>query len=402
MSRIRGLVSRLMWFVAMVLAWLEWRDRKSPAKSESERDSGGSSQYAASSRDQTAGATATSSSGESAAAEQKTSAAATSSRESSRDQASGTAGTGNEAVEHGSVRVEDETAGAADPGQSSRAETAAVSSGPAERAAQSESGAQSRDVTDPVSDDGSVSDAAEDLAPGGDDHWSTRSVEDAESAAAESDGSASGTTGADRAASSSDGGSASPSATERSGQNLAAGGATWSDGDAIASDVTSSESASAPSSPASSWTGTGEDESLSVTSSEGSAQSRSSAEVDASYLTAPTDTAASDRFSPGDSASTQGLRSSTVGEASERAADTMTGGRSGSSSLQSSASSHAPAGAIEGDGTEVCPPEYPIKGNASSRIYHQPGQPSYDRTVPEFCFAAEEDAIAAGFRAPRR
>ncbi|MDQ3779518.1 MAG: cell wall-binding protein, partial [Chloroflexota bacterium] len=57
---------------------------------------------------------------------------------------------------------------------------------------------------------------------------------------------------------------------------------------------------------------------------------------------------------------------------------------------------------IEGDGTPVCPPDYPIKGNATSRIYHQPGQSSYERTVAEFCFATEEDAIAAGFRAPLR
>ncbi|MBA3644183.1 MAG: hypothetical protein H0W59_08985 [Chloroflexia bacterium] len=71
--------------------------------------------------------------------------------------------------------------------------------------------------------------------------------------------------------------------------------------------------------------------------------------------------------------------------------------------LKNSGSSHPiPAGSIEGDGTPVCPPDYPIKGNATSRIYHQPGQSSYERTVAEFCFATEEDAIAAGFRAPLR
>ncbi len=71
--------------------------------------------------------------------------------------------------------------------------------------------------------------------------------------------------------------------------------------------------------------------------------------------------------------------------------------------MKSSGSSHPiPAGSIEGDGTPVCPPDYPIKGNATSRIYHQPGQSSYERTVAEFCFATEEDAIAAGFRAPLR
>lgn len=58
-----------------------------------------------------------------------------------------------------------------------------------------------------------------------------------------------------------------------------------------------------------------------------------------------------------------------------------------------------PAGAVRGDGTGTCPAEFPIKGNASSRIYHRPTDPSYDSTIPELCFATEEDAKAAGFRA---
>ena len=61
-----------------------------------------------------------------------------------------------------------------------------------------------------------------------------------------------------------------------------------------------------------------------------------------------------------------------------------------------------PAGAVLGDGTNGCPPDFPIKGNASSMIYHRPGQPSYDRTIPEFCFASEHDAEAAGYRPPKR
>ncbi len=63
---------------------------------------------------------------------------------------------------------------------------------------------------------------------------------------------------------------------------------------------------------------------------------------------------------------------------------------------------HVPAGAVVGDNTAECPPEYPIKGNATSMIYHQPGQPNYDRTIAEFCFASEHDAEAAGYRPPRR
>jgi hypothetical protein len=60
------------------------------------------------------------------------------------------------------------------------------------------------------------------------------------------------------------------------------------------------------------------------------------------------------------------------------------------------------AGAVQGDGTRTCPAGYPIKGNASSMIYHVPGTNSYDNTVPEWCFATEGDAQQAGYRAPRR
>ena len=61
-----------------------------------------------------------------------------------------------------------------------------------------------------------------------------------------------------------------------------------------------------------------------------------------------------------------------------------------------------PAGAVPGDGSTACPPDFPIKGNASSMIYHRPGQPSYERTQAEFCFATEEAASAAGYRPPKR
>jgi hypothetical protein len=48
-----------------------------------------------------------------------------------------------------------------------------------------------------------------------------------------------------------------------------------------------------------------------------------------------------------------------------------------------------------------CPPKYPVKGNIGNngKIYHL-GDPSYDRTDPEICFATIGDAVAAGFRAP--
>lgn len=60
-----------------------------------------------------------------------------------------------------------------------------------------------------------------------------------------------------------------------------------------------------------------------------------------------------------------------------------------------------PAGAIAGDGTDSCPDAFPIKGNASSRIYHEPGQSSYANTIPEYCFESAAAAEAAGFRQSR-
>jgi large subunit ribosomal protein L17 len=60
-----------------------------------------------------------------------------------------------------------------------------------------------------------------------------------------------------------------------------------------------------------------------------------------------------------------------------------------------------PAGAVAGNGTAICPPDYPIKGNRQSRIYHRPGQVSYPSTVAEYCFASEEAAESAGFRQSR-
>ena len=48
-----------------------------------------------------------------------------------------------------------------------------------------------------------------------------------------------------------------------------------------------------------------------------------------------------------------------------------------------------------------CPDDFPIKGNASSKIYHQHGQGSYETTDPEICFADPESAEAAGYRASK-
>lgn len=50
----------------------------------------------------------------------------------------------------------------------------------------------------------------------------------------------------------------------------------------------------------------------------------------------------------------------------------------------------------------VCPATHPVKGNAGSGIFHVPGGLSYDRTVPERCYATPEDAEADGFRQAKR
>ena len=49
-----------------------------------------------------------------------------------------------------------------------------------------------------------------------------------------------------------------------------------------------------------------------------------------------------------------------------------------------------------------CPSEFPIKGNGSSGIYHPPGAQSYDKTNAEACFATEQAAQNAGYRAAKR
>jgi hypothetical protein len=60
-----------------------------------------------------------------------------------------------------------------------------------------------------------------------------------------------------------------------------------------------------------------------------------------------------------------------------------------------------PPGAIRGDGGRDCPSAYPIKGNRSSGLFHEPGTATYQSTIPEFCFASAESAQAAGFSATR-
>jgi hypothetical protein len=63
--------------------------------------------------------------------------------------------------------------------------------------------------------------------------------------------------------------------------------------------------------------------------------------------------------------------------------------------IQAAAAAHG--GAIPGDGTDRCPPRYPVKGSMTSMRYHLPSEPSYNHTVPEVCFQSAPAAEAAGF-----
>lgn len=51
---------------------------------------------------------------------------------------------------------------------------------------------------------------------------------------------------------------------------------------------------------------------------------------------------------------------------------------------------------------KTCPSWAPIKGNASSMIYHVPGGQFYNVTIPEACFSTEAAAKAAGYRKSKR
>ncbi|OMH31340.1 hypothetical protein [Tersicoccus sp. Bi-70] len=49
----------------------------------------------------------------------------------------------------------------------------------------------------------------------------------------------------------------------------------------------------------------------------------------------------------------------------------------------------------------TCPSWAPIKGNASSGIFHRPGQRYYAVTKPEVCFVSSAAAVANGYRAAK-
>jgi len=49
-----------------------------------------------------------------------------------------------------------------------------------------------------------------------------------------------------------------------------------------------------------------------------------------------------------------------------------------------------------------CPPDWPLKGNDGSKIFHAPGGMSYDRTIAERCYQSEGAAEADGYRKAKR
>ena len=66
-----------------------------------------------------------------------------------------------------------------------------------------------------------------------------------------------------------------------------------------------------------------------------------------------------------------------------------------------SAIGELPANSVRGDGTVHCPPEFPVKGNATSKIFHTHESRVYAQTIAEVCFASAEAAQAAGFHPPK-
>jgi hypothetical protein len=50
----------------------------------------------------------------------------------------------------------------------------------------------------------------------------------------------------------------------------------------------------------------------------------------------------------------------------------------------------------------LCPPSHPVKAKLSSKIFHLPGMFAYERTKPDRCYAAEDAAVADGFRKAKR
>jgi hypothetical protein len=57
---------------------------------------------------------------------------------------------------------------------------------------------------------------------------------------------------------------------------------------------------------------------------------------------------------------------------------------------------------VEPSSDGLCPQTHPIRAKLSSKIFHLPGMFAYERTHPDRCYAAEDDAVSDGFRKAKR
>lgn len=66
------------------------------------------------------------------------------------------------------------------------------------------------------------------------------------------------------------------------------------------------------------------------------------------------------------------------------------------------ASDRAPASWVDADAEGACPASHPLKAKDSSKIVHQPGGLSYERTHADRCYVDLGAAVADGYRAAKR
>ncbi|MFD5215763.1 cell wall-binding repeat-containing protein [Microbacterium sp. NPDC058345] len=95
----------------------------------------------------------------------------------------------------------------------------------------------------------------------------------------------------------------------------------------------------------------------------------------------------------------------TASQAGKRISVRVTGSKAGYTQAHATSGKTAPVGypsRITPVDSWSCPSWAPIKGNASSMIYHVPGGAFYTRTNPEECFRTEAAAKAAGYRRSQR
>jgi len=104
--------------------------------------------------------------------------------------------------------------------------------------------------------------------------------------------------------------------------------------------------------------------------------------------------------STGDQASTQAPAEAEEAPATKDAQSEGTGGTALGTSSKLPAEGEG-TDWVAGDGTNTIPAGFPIKGNASSKIYHPENSGSYNNTIAELYFASPDAAEAAGYRLPK-